>query len=385
MQLDKTTIFPQPDAAALAHSQTLQAVIQHEIDCEGPISFARFMEMALYTPGLGYYTAGSEKIGEAGDFVTAPEISALFSMCLANQCAEVLNVTGGDILEFGAGTGKMAAALLQRLDRLGGLPDTYYIVEVSADLKERQYRYFQKTIPHLADKIKWLQQLPEHINGVILANEVVDAFPVHRFKKLQGKIQEIFVTYDQDQFQCVLQSPTPALQNCLAMLPSLAEGYESEYNTYLAGWITTLDTVLARGVVFIIDYGFPRHEFYHPDRHLGTLMCHYRHRSHHDPFAFIGLQDITSHVDFSSVLEAAQAANFLLAGYTNQASFLLSCGMIDLFSNTLSDEQHLKLAAQAKVLTSPSEMGELFKVMALAKQFDHALMGFKLRDYSERL
>lgn len=385
MQIDKTAILPQPDATALEYSHRLQNLIAQEIVHSGPISFARFMELALYAPGLGYYSAGSRKFGKEGDFITSPEMSSLFSKSLAKQCAQVLNSVGGDILEFGAGSGKMAAGILAELECLAALPNHYYILEISADLRERQQQYLKNNLPELVERVIWLDQLPESFSGMCLANEVLDAFPVHRFKKIEHGFQELYVEYKNNQFGLIHQRPCPALEHYLCDLPELPADYQSECNLNIQGWINSISKIMCEGTLLIIDYGYPRAEYYHPERSQGTFMCHYRHHAHTQPLANIGLQDLTAHVDFTAVITAAHQAGFSLAGYTNQANFLLSCGMIDYLHEVTCQEQYLRLSLEAKVLTAPSEMGELFKVMALNKNHDGALLGFMLRDYSERL
>ncbi len=384
MQIDMTAILPQPDAIALEYSHRLQNLIAQEIVHSGPMTFARFMELALYAPGLGYYSAGSKKFGKEGDFITSPEMSSLFSRSLAKQCAQILH-GGGDILEFGAGSGKMAAGILAELEVLGVLPNHYYILEISADLKERQQHYLKNNLPELLERVIWLDHLPASFSGVCLANEVLDAFPVHRFKKTEHGFQELYVGYQDDQFELRYQLPSPALEHYVHDLPELPIDYESECNLNIQGWINSVAKMLSHGTLLIIDYGFPRSEYYHPERSHGTFMCHYRHHAFDQPLANIGLQDLTAHVDFTAVIEAAHQAGFSLGGYTNQANFLLSCGMIDYLREVSCQEQYLKLSLEAKVLTAPSEMGELFKVMALHKNSDLELLGFMLRDYSERL
>lgn len=386
MQINKTAILPQPDQIALEYSHKLQKIIAQEIEHAGAISFARFMELALYTPGLGYYSAGSIKFGAEGDFVTAPEISPLFSMCLAKQCSEIINQIDGDILEFGGGSGVMAANILLELERLNALPKHYFILEVSADLRARQKASLAKLIPHLIDKVTWLDNLPEAFSGVCIANEVLDAFPVHRFKLVQGVLKEMVVNYQNDNFMLELDQPSSALQEYWQKLNlDLLDNYESECNLNIAGWLASLGKFIEKGVVILIDYGFPRKEYYHADRFMGTFMCHYRHHAHDNPFVFVGLQDMTAHVDFTGVATAGIDSGFTVSGYTNQASFLLSCGMIDYLERMSHQQQYQYYAQQFKVLTSPTEMGELFKVIALVKNFDSPLLGFAMRDYSERL
>jgi SAM-dependent MidA family methyltransferase len=384
--------LPPPSPAAQAHSERLQAVIRDEIEAAGGhIGFDRFMELALYAPGLGYYSAGSHKFGEAGDFVTAPEISSLFSRCLAQQCAEVLRGTeGGDILEFGAGSGVMAADVLVELERLDCLPDHYFILELSADLRERQQQTIAEKAPQLSERVVWLDALPESgLRGVVLANEVLDAMPVHRFIIQNGEPHELSVVWNGQQFALESGAPDAALYTRLKQLQqdyALSDGYSSELNLHAEEWVQSVGRVLQQGVVLLIDYGFPQREFYHPQRNRGTLMCHYRHRAHDDALRLVGLQDITAHVDYTAVAEAALQAGLAVRGYTNQANFLIASGLMELLSEESGGvQEQLSLAAQVKRLTMPGEMGELFKVMALTKGWEGGLRGFSLRDERAKL
>lgn len=378
--------LPTPPPEALEHSQRLQALIVEEIaNNGGHIGFDRFMELALYAPGLGYYSAGSSKFGEAGDFVTAPELSVMFSRCLANQCAEVLRRIGGDILEFGAGSGVMAADILAELERLNCLPEHYYILEVSADLRQRQQQTIEEKIPQLSTRVTWLDALPmSGFCGVVLANEVLDAMPVHRFRIHEGEPHELHVVWDGKEFLLQEGAADAALYESLKQLQSefaLDEGYTSEINLCAEEWVRSLGTFLKRGVALLIDYGFPRREFYHSQRSEGTLMCHYRHRAHSDALQMVGLQDITAHVDFTAIGEAALDEGLYVRGYTNQAAFLIANGLTELLSQAGGDmKQQVTLSAQVKRLTMPGEMGELFKVMALSRGWEGGLQGFSLRD-----
>ena len=378
--------FASQPCQALQHSEHLVAIIKQEILCNGPITFARFMELALYAPGLGYYAAGLQKFGREGDFTTAPEISALYSYCLAKQCQQILINCPGDILEFGAGTGIMAADILLRLEELGTLPNHYYILEISADLKERQRNTINARAPHLRHKVKWLKTLKNFaLQGVMIANEVLDAFPVHRFCYDNATLYEFFVVQADNDFAFELKTPTTSLKQHIQNINiDFSDGYESECNLLILGWLQSLSEVLRKGVLLLIDYGFPRHEYYHPDRNRGTLMCHYHHHAHDNPLIQVGMQDITAHVDFTCVAEAGVCAGMSLLGFTNQANFLLSCGMIQELQRQ-PEEQYSKLANEVKVLTSPNEMGELFKVMALTKNLNTPLLGFSLRNMCERL
>jgi len=383
--------LPPPTPDALAHSQRLLASIRQAIDqANGLISFAEFMQLALYAPGLGYYSAGTRKFGAAGDFVTAPELSPLFSQCLARQCQQVLaQLTEGVILEFGAGSGLMAAEILKELARLQCLPTRYYILELSAELRQRQQATLTLHLPELYSLVHWLDTLPSQpLQGIVLANEVLDAMPVHRFQLEAQEVLEFFVGYDHTQQLVWHLLPTPQLQLrevVESLRPQLPVPYVSEVNLMIPGWLQAVADILSKGLILLIDYGFPRNEYYHPQRHQGTLMCHYRHYAHTEPLILVGLQDLTAHVDFTAVAETAQAAGLQVAGYTSQANFLLACGLTGLLANYAgNDSTYLRLAQQVKTLILPSEMGELFKVLALTRQLDIALLGFE-RDERERL
>jgi SAM-dependent MidA family methyltransferase len=356
----------------------------------GTLPFWRFMELALYAPALGYYVAGSRKFGAEGDFVTAPEISPLFSRCLARQCAPVLEeLRGGDILEFGAGSGALAAAMLRELADLGQLPGHYYILEISPDLVQRQRQVLQAQVPDLLGRVVWLDRLPAAgFRGVVIANEVLDAMPVHRFRVTDAGVRELGVGCAGETLQEVELEPGPRLHDRVAALAGehhLSAPYESEVNFAAEDWVHAVSAAVESGAVLLIDYGFPAREFYHTQRATGTLMCHYRHRAHADPLVFVGLQDITAHVDFTAIAEAAHAAGFHVAGYANQGSFLLSTGLVSMLGEASDARAHLTLTAQVKKLTLPSEMGELFKVLALTRGLQVPLAGFALRDERSRL
>jgi SAM-dependent MidA family methyltransferase len=386
--------IPAPEAVALQHSERLQQLIRDEIKNKGAMPFERFMQLALYAPGLGYYTAGSHKFGAAGDFVTAPEISPLFSQCLANQCAEVLAQSGGSILEFGAGSGRMAADLLQHLEQIGQLPDSYLILDLSPDLKQRQQQTIAEQVPHLLERVQWIESLPAAgFRGVMLGNEVLDAMPVSVFRKTETGLQEKFVELEDEgqivaSWQAVNSQITDAVTQLEIRLGApLPVGYESEINLSLDGWLQSLADCLQQGAVLLIDYGYAQHEYYHAERSMGTLICHYRHRAHDDVFKFIGLQDITANVDFSAVKRAGEAAGLQLAGYTTQSAFLLGNGLEQLLAQLdPNDTQNFLRTSQAvKVLMMPSEMGERFKVIAFTRDMDARLSGFSMRDFSDRL
>ncbi len=393
--LTSATVMPQADKHALAHSQSLQELIRAEIGSnDGNISFARFMEMALYEPGLGYYSAGARKIGEDGDFITAPEISSLFSICLGRQCAEIIeHFDVAVILELGAGTGLMASDLLTELEKLNCLPEKYLILETSADLRERQQQLIADRVPRLLSRVSWLDALPETpFKGLILANEVLDAMPVQRFRVQRDKIEELNVAYDGDNFiwhrvvadELLSQKVDRIIQQSVS---GFSDGYSSELNKDLDAWIRSLSECLEQGVMLFIDYGYSRHEYYHEQRVDGTLLCHYQHRAHANPFINIGLQDITASVDFTAVAEAAVNANMLVSGYTTQAYFLIASGLekILLEQKGLDEIQQIEFSRQVKLLTLPAEMGERFKVIALSRDMDSVLSGFSLIDHRQRL
>lgn len=374
----------EPDSTAQKHSQQLTQHIQQIISAAGgQIDFARFMELALYAPGLGYYSSGTHKLGRQGDFITAPEISPLFARCIARQCKEILTeLKQANILEFGAGTGALAKDLLLELEKLNCLPDQYFILEISAELRERQLQLLQSTCPHLIDRIIWLDHLPNEFSGIILANEVLDAFPTHCFRIEKDGIKERFVTWNQDHFAW---RNSPAQDEVLKKLEkivslyNLNEGYESEINLIQPAWINSIATILKQGVVLLFDYGYGQAEYYHSDRSQGTLQCYYQHTRHSDPLIYVGLQDMTAHVDFTAVAEAACDAGLEIAGFTTQASFLLACGLLELAQqNHLSAAEQYQQAHAIKQLTLPSQMGEAIKVIGFSKNIKINLMGFSL-------
>lgn len=388
MQDDEQLI---PDATALAHSERLESLMRDEISRSGAMPFDRYMELVLYAPGLGYYTAGSQKFGEAGDFVTAPEISSLFSQCLANQCAQVLTESGGSILEFGAGSGIMAAHILKQLEALNCLPEQYFILDLSPDLKSRQLQTIHQLVPHLTERVSWLEQMPENFTGVMLGNEVLDAMPVSLFKIQDNQVLEQFVENLDGEFKPVWLNAGKQLQAAVKELvrqgAEFQNGYVSEINLRLHGWMQSLSNSLQQGAILLIDYGYTAKEYYHPERSMGTLICHYRHRAHDDPYKLVGLQDITANVDFSAVGKAAQQAGLQLAGFSSQANFLMANGLDSLVAaySPEDSETFLGITQGVKVLMLPSQMGERFKVIGLTKNYDSPLDGFALRDMRDRL
>jgi len=373
-------------------SRRLEDRIRAEIREQGGVlPFDRFMELALYAPGLGYYVAGAPKFGPGGDFVTAPELSPLFGHCLAVQCAEVLEqLDGGEILEFGAGSGALAVQILLELESLERLPRRYRILEPSPDLQERQRAAIRNAAPRLLARCDWLTALPERFAGVVIANEVLDAMPVHRFHLgTDSEILEIGVTEaDGRLVEAAIPPVSTGLVEAVSALHAAgladAPGYESEINLRLAPWLAALSSALERGLALLIDYGYPRAEYYQPERYMGTLRCHHRHQAHSDPYDHLGLQDITAHVDFTAVAEAGVDAGFELAGFTTQAHFLIGCG-IDRLMQGAAPEAALDLALGAKQLLLPTAMGERFKVLGLAKSLEGPWSGFAMRDLSDRL
>lgn len=387
--------LPVPDRSALEHSESLCGRIREVIkDNGGTISFARYMEMALYEPGLGYYSSGTGKFGEAGDFVTAPDMSPLFAQCLARQCQQTLSrLPDPVILEFGPGSGRLACELLANLEQEQCLPERYCMLEVSADLRERQQQMVQTKIPHLLSRVMWLDRLPTvEFSGIILANEVLDAMPVNRYLFTAGEPRELGVGLDGGKFNWTVMPLAPEKMSGLMSLvqdvrPAWPATYVTEINHNVAPWMASVTEKLRHGMVLVIDYGYPRREYFHPQRSDGTLLCHYRHRVHHDPFFHPGLQDITASVDFTAVAEAALAAGLEVKGYAMQAHFLLGCGLAEILEakQLTGTIERAELGRQARILTLPGEMGERFKVMALTRNITGHLAGFRLVDHRVRL
>lgn len=376
-----------------AHSAEMRDLIRQRITAGGGwLSFETFMELALYAPGLGYYSAGAAKLGAGGDFVTAPELSDLFSRCVARQVAEVLGQTGGSIVELGAGTGRMAAAVLDTLASLDALPEQYAILEVSADLRERQQRRLSRLAPQLRDRVSWLDALPQNpIDGVVLANEVLDALPCERFVLRGGMVnalgvalgeQGVFVESERE----AEGSFADAVRATLGSLPqALPEGYRSELCARVSPWIAGIGACLSRGAMLLFDYGLPRSHYYHPQRSGGTLRCHFKQRAHDDPFANVGVQDITAWVDFTRVAEAADEAGLRVSGFATQAAFLLGAGIEDFLEQAPDATARARLASEARQLMMPGEMGEAFKAMALTRGLDAPLRGFAMQDLRHSL
>ena len=363
-------MLPAPSPDALAHSQRVTAHLRALIDDAGGwIPFSRFMEAALYAPGLGYYAAGAMKFGAAGDFVTAPEMTPLFGRTLAHAIAPVLAQTGGEVLELGAGSGRLAADVLGELERLGALPARYCILEVSADLRQRQQETIARERSHLRERVHWLDALPEHFSGVVLGNEVLDALPVELVHWTAAGPQMRGVTHEGEAFAWQERPIGDPVLRARAAALDLPPGYVSEINLAADALIASLGNCLDRGLILMIDYGFSASEYFHPQRHMGTLRAHYRHHALDDPFYLPGLCDLTAHVNFSAVARAGRAAGLELAGYTSQASFLLNSGLTELLMQTPPTDAaaYLPQANAVQRLVSPAEMGELFKVIGFTR------------------
>ena len=382
-QMDTLSLLPTPSATEIEHSQSVAAHIAAEIERTGGwIPFDRYMQLVLYSPQLGYYAAGARKFGDSiagGDFVTAPELSPLFAGALAQQLAQIFAQTPRRIVEFGAGSGALAADLIAALAARHVTLDSYSIIEVSPDLAERQRRRLQGM------PVDWLNTPPLKFEGVMLANEVLDVMPAKLFVKHGGVVHERGVSVRDSRLVFDDHVAGPELSARVAAIEeeggALPDGFSSEVNFVGESWMRSVGDWLARGVLLVIDYGFPRREYYHPQRLMGTIMCHFRHRAHSDPFWLPGLNDLTAHIDFSAMAQAAHDGGLGVLGYTSQARFLLNCGLL----HALDREQGHARANQAHRLVSEAEMGELFKVLAVGRGIDGTLLGFTHGDRRHRL
>ncbi|HET8596470.1 MAG TPA: SAM-dependent methyltransferase [Castellaniella sp.] len=381
--------LPAPDPDAQAHSRKVQALLLEQIRAAGGwLSFEDWMQTALYAPGLGYYSAGSVKLHRGGDFTTAPETSPLFGQCLAPQVAQILQASASPVvLEFGAGSGALAAALIPALQALGQ-PVDYRILELSADLRARQ----QERLGPWGGQVQWLDRLPEAFSGCVLANEVLDAMPVTLFRWNAQETLDVLGVAESGRedggspFAWSLRPAPPALSQAVAQRMPPLPGYQSEINLQAQAWIRDLGRWLRRGAALLIDYGFPQAEYYHPQRAQGTLMCHFRHQAHTQPLVLPGLQDITAHVDFTAMADAALEGGLDVMGYTSQARFLMNCGLTDLVSVPGGDAAaRARQLAALNTLVSEAEMGELFKVLVLGRDLDAPLLGFGRGDRRDRL
>jgi SAM-dependent MidA family methyltransferase len=382
--------LPEPDADARAHSaRVVVAVIDAIAKAGGFLPFDRYMQLVLYAPGLGYYVAGARKFGVAGDFVTAPELTSLFGAALARQLAPVLGATGArEIVEIGAGSGKLATDLLRSLAAGSAAPSRYRIVEVSPDLVERQRATIARFAPEHAHRVEWLQKLPDRVDGAVVMNEVLDAVPPSIVARAGNEwFEEGVVARDGGTLALARRPLSDTRLIALATGRFPAGDYASELNPAAEALVEDLAHRLAGGALLAIDYGFPRAEFYHPQRTGGTLMAHYRHRAHGDPLRFPGLNDLTAHVDFTAIAEAGERAGLTVAGFASQAAFLLSCGLLDRLAAVGAPDSsvYLREAAAVQTLTSPAEMGERFKVLALARSDGMAWPGFAMADMTHRL
>jgi SAM-dependent MidA family methyltransferase len=392
-QIDSTAILPEPPVELKQLSRALEDRIKAAILKNGPIAFSRFMEMALYEPGMGYYSAGLKKFGVGGDFVTAPESGNVFARCLALQIDQISpGLNDFRILEVGAGTGSLAVALLGEFSR-DKIPDRYLILERSADLRAQQKQAIEAAHPDLIERVEWLDEPPgDYWQGIIIANEVIDALPVERFRTHHGTVQQVQVTIAGDRLDWAFGEASDGLQTAVKQLEEykgelFPDNYISEICLQLKPWLQGLVAGLTKGCALFIDYGYSRRDYYLTARNAGSLMCHYRHRAHDNPFFYPGLQDITAWVDFTALAEAGDACGLDCAGYTNQAMFLLGCGLENVLRGMelMPEKERLELAAEVKMLTLPAEMGEKFKVMVLSREEDPELCGFDYLDLRNRL
>jgi SAM-dependent MidA family methyltransferase len=387
--LDATSgALPAPSAEARAHSERVVAYVASSIAAAGGwISFADYMGAALYAPGLGYYVSGTHKFGAGGDFVTAPELTPLFGQALASQLGEVLAQTGGDIIELGPGTGRLAADMLSALDDRDALPKRYRLLEVSPELRERQRAHLLGEVASLSSCVEWIEVLPERWRGVIIANEVLDAVPPHLIVRKQGAWHERGIAVEGESLALVDRPLESRALREMALKLFPAEGdYASEINPAAQALVTSLTQRCDAGALLLIDYGFPAAEYYHEQRSGGTLMAHYQHRALADPLFLPGLVDLTAHVDFTAMAMAAVSAGMHVGGFTTQAHFLINCGILDLLasSSDIRSAAYLREASAVNKLLSSAEMGELFKVLALTRGCE-TLLGFRSGDQRHRI
>jgi SAM-dependent MidA family methyltransferase len=386
-----STGLPEPSPEEYGHSARLLAAIRDEIAAAGPMDFARYMALALYAPGLGYYSAGRTRFGAAGDFVTAPELGSLFARCVARALAPVLG-PGRVLLELGAGSGAFAVEALAELERLDALPDAYWILDTSADLRQRQRERIAAGLPHLAARVAWLDRPPaDPWRGALFANEVVDALPVRLFEWSDGTLHARVVVDDGEGLAFGRVPADPALvaavQRAVGAPTGLRSAYRSEVLPQLDAWFAAVSGTLAEGLALCIDYGYPRHEYYHPQRDDGTLVAHYRHRAHADVLALPGLSDLTAFVDFTALAEAMHRAGFEPACYATQAQFLLAAGLPEVAAVDAprGAADQLRLTAEIRRLTLPGEMGERFKVLAGVRGVERARLPWLAIDQGHRL
>ncbi len=399
---------PSPSLENLAISESAKSIqeqlcekIRNAIDhAGGQITFSEFVRYSLYSPSLGYYQNELQTFGELGDFVTAPELGQLFAAGIANSLGELLATESSySLLEIGAGTGALAVELLNQLEAQDQLPKQYLILEPSASLQKLQKQHINQCTSAIRTKVEWITALPSHFEGIILANEVADAIPFERVSWVAGQWRRLGVSYDNAGFKdCLMDVIEPEVVNQqldkLAATGELVEGYTTEYRPQLNGWIKSLDNCLESGAVLLFDYGYVASEYYHPQRASGTLNCFVRHHRHDDPFRFIGLQDITAHVDFSQLARTAVQGSLEVCGFTTQAAFLLEnevAQKAETLAINISEEQRFGLSQQMQKLLMPGQMGEVIKAILLTKSnqpnnssFD-AIKGFSLQDHLHRL
>ena len=390
----QTLDLPTPSNTEIQQSQKLVDFIKQQIlNAGGWIDFEQYMQLALYAPGLGYYSGGAQKFGEQGDFMTSPEVSPLFAQTLAHPVSKLLKkIEEAKIIEFGAGSGKLAADLLLTLAELNQLPEEYLIIELSAELQQRQQQTIQQKAPHLFERVRWLTAFPESaVNAIVIANEVLDAMPVKRFM-LKGKdVKLLGVELDEERLQLSYRDADEAFReqvNALEIELSHSEHeYSSEINCHISPWVKSLSQCINKGAIYLIDYGYPRSEYYSEDRCMGTFLGYYRHRSIDEPLWYPGLQDLTAFVDFTEVALAAIDNGFDVDGFTSQGNFLINAGLAQVVDNinTETEIQRLQVVQQMKTLSLPGEMGERFKVIGLSKGLDENAPGFELRDFRYRL
>ncbi len=401
---NSSKILAEPGEEAKKRSLLLKQCVNSACDdADGWIPFSEFMNIALYEPGLGYYSGGLQKFGQKGDFITAPEVSPLFGQCLASQISEVLKnfqKTSDEkvfVIEFGAGSGILAVDILLELEKQGSLPEKYLILDLSSELKQRQRETISKKSPHLLEYVQWLDHLPEDVsNTIVIANEVLDAMPVECFKVTDtgsgNKIESLMIGVEKSKLVSRYKPADNYLVEKIITMQQRSElefsyGYCSEYNPAINGWLSALASKVKNLVILLIDYGYNEKEYYHPDRTNGTLICYYQHRAHNDFFWWPGLQDITAFVNFTEVAYSAVELGLEVSGYTTQAAFLLANGLSELHASQVTDDvqQQIKLSQQIKTLTLPSEMGDRFKVMVLTKNYHEPLTGFSMLDLRNRL
>jgi len=389
-----TEDLPAPDPDSLAHSERVADFIRHSIrQAGGSISFAEFMQLALYAPGLGYYSAGAAKFGAAGDFITAPESSPLFARVLARQCVPILQaLPARNVLEIGAGSGALAAEVLEHLPALGVEVSDYKILEVSADLRQRQEELLRRKVPRHIAKVEWLDKLPQKFCGVVIANEVADALPVERFERSGAEILQHRVVAEGTSFAWHRASAPSFLEEAVSHLEEslgtrFPDGYVSELSPGLTAWIGEIAASLDRAFMFLVDYGVTRREYYANDRSDGWLRCHFRHHAHNNPLVYPGIQDLSAWVDFTAVAEGADVGGMEVAGFVSQAHFLMNGGLekeLDEFQR-LPTAAQLELSRQVKILTLPGEMGEHFKCIGLTKNFNTIPASFGAFDRTHTL